>query len=389
VATQAQTGSVPATLMKLAASMSGEQLLTGTGAVVLSKVAASLTGGQDIPGIMGFVARPAAIALLEGVTLGQQASTLPKVVASLTGLHVIDGVEAVTIKKLAASLNGTQEFTGALQSSLIKTAVGLVGDQPFTGVQGSLLRPLAVALTGGQEYTGAENIALKKVYVSLSGSTFFPAVVREATGTGVEQIGTGATRTVTVVVVVPSGLTNAYIVIGATTSHDGWLTSYSTFSASSDNSGTITAQTMAIGFPSSQEQCAARFFTMPSPGVGTHNILVTFTPGSFNANVLRAQAAVYSGVASLSGHATSRNNGSVLSVNLASGTNDMGLIVGAFGGNPGTFNSTALYQTGAAQTGTGDYTIMGERIGESDNSINFGVANNVGHCEAVLNLEAA
>ena len=77
-----------------------------------------------------------------------------------------------------------------------------------------------------------------------------------------------------------------------------------------------------------------------------------------------------------------------LSVGVTSGLGDMAIAV--FSGETSItgFNQTALNAvTGGSVTGEGDYFLMGEAIGEADNSVNFLITNSARNGCVVCNLE--
>lgn len=195
-----------------------------------------------------------------------------------------------------------------------------------------------------------------------------PVVTVNSTGAGNRNTSAGSPVTTTFTHTVVDGESRRMYAFMAI-SHNNWLNSYSSTTASSDIDGdfTLIAGPVLFGNASGYKQGAVVLFELINPSIGTHTITLRATASQW-LNMIGGNTRCYNNVGGYDTAVTqaqTTTNGA-LSVSVLSAEGDMALLVSAFSANPTLSGGmpSPWYSAGSSINGDADYMVAMDRLSE-------------------------
>lgn len=214
------------------------------------------------------------------------------------------------------------------------------------------------------------------------------AITVNSTGVGNRNGTAGSPISTTFTHVVTEG-SNRRMYAFVAISHNNWLNSYSSVSASSSINGAFTmiGSPVLFGNASGYAQGGVALFEFINPSIGSHTITLTVSASQW-LSLVGGNTRCYNNVGSRGAPVTqalTTTNGA-LNVSLTSGYGDMALLVSAFSGVPSFAAGQPIpwYADGSSVTGNADYLRGFDRPGGGA-SFNF-ASTSTGHKAGAIGI---
>jgi hypothetical protein len=277
------------------------------------------------------------------------------------GLTVAPALAMVGAERYAATFGLAVTPTIAMLGADRESAAFALAVTPTVALAGAGRSPATFGLTATPS-------------IGMAGVAVAPAAVtRVALGTSQIATGTGTSRTITIPVTVPSGYTaaNLAMVCSISVGHNGWIVpgSYGGLTAVGSVDGALARNINTEGSngPSGQETGSDAILTKIGLTPGAQNVVVTFTPGSFDADQLVGNVAIYAGVKSIANATKVDHVSGTISLPVTTvATGDMAVcsIVSDATQAVAAGAATTVDASGAANAaGSGDFQLLTEQAG--------------------------